>query len=797
MRRIHTLVLIVVMAGGAMATQLLAQISTVAVGEEVLFTDISADNEEAWYTITATPSGDGALGLYCSSAAAVVSPSAAASQYYSTRGANYAQQVVISPNSAHYWPDTLSTPNFTCSVANENLSGGAIAFTLTVDAALNATQITNDQQDAAQSLFDACCGGTSACPAWKAAATRSGAAALLDLCLMDGSICDSSGNLVQLNLEGEALLCPFPGETLAKFQKLQFLYLGSNSLTGDIGNIATALLSLVSLHELRLNANTGITGTLTSDMCVLASSGLTLLDLARTGISGSLPGCLFGADSGLLYLAAGSTGLSGTLPDTFSAASTLWQLKLGVAQLSGSMPSGLGLLPALQSLVLANNSLTGTIPAFASEQLQSLSLAHNRLTGGVPAALAGHTRLVQLVLTGNALTDLPDAWGEEGEAEAAAAAPLAALSLGGNALAGSFPVGLAAYPALASLDLSGNKLTGELPSAGTTFFPSLRYLFAGGNALEGSIGNALQESGIFNLAPLDANVPATWNTISLANNKLTGDIPTYMASAELDYPTNILLSVSRPRHVAGRAPSLSMFTWLCTSHRSLYLFASACQRWYIAKNTIRNSEALALDQARLHPPHDPTTQGNSFSNGCDTAFSNLASVCTSSSPPPPPSPSPPPSPGNEEAGGLSKNQKVGIAIGVFLLAIVGVVVCVWLARRRRHGTAPGFSGLGGNRFERFDDELDADHAFGSRPGGQHRGVELGPRGGGGAYGSSLSPSLGPGQASPFMKDAEVGLGGTSLPISPREDGTVQVHALEAGHQNGATRDPFVGPPLQR
>lgn len=163
------------------------------------------------------------------------------------------------------------------------------------------------------------------------------------------------------------------------------------------------------------------------------------------------------------------------------------------------MPSGLGLLPALQSLVLANNSLTGTIPAFASEQLQSLSLAHNRLTGGVPAALAGHTRLVQLVLTGNALTDLPDAWGEEGEAEAAAAAPLAALSLGGNALAGSFPVGLAAYPALASLDLSGNKLTGELPSAGTTFFPSLRYLFAGGNALEGSIGNALQESGIFNL----------------------------------------------------------------------------------------------------------------------------------------------------------------------------------------------------------------------------------------------------------------------------------------------------------
>ncbi|KAL6780825.1 hypothetical protein ACKKBG_A08605 [Auxenochlorella protothecoides x Auxenochlorella symbiontica] len=719
------------MAGGALATQLLAQSSTVAVGEEVLFTDISADNEESWYTITATPSGNGALGLYCSSAAAVVSPSAAASQYYSNRGANYAQQVVISPNSAHYWPDTLSTPNFTCSVANENLSGGAIAFTLTVDAALNATQITDDQQDAAESLFEACCGGTSACRAWKAAAMRSGAASLLDLCLLDGSICDSSGNLVQLNLEGEALSCPFPGKTLAKFQKLQFLYLGSNSLTGDIGDVATALLSLVSLHELRLNANTGITGTLTSDMCVLASSGLTLLDLARTGISGSLPGCLFGADSGLLYLAAGSTGLSGTLPDTFSAASTLWQLKLGAAQLSGSMPSGLGLLPALQSLVLANNSLTGAIPAFASAQLQSLSLAHNRLTGGVPAALAGHTRLVQLVLTGNALTDLPNAWGEEGSAEAAAAAPLAALSLGGNALAGSFPVGLAAYPALASLDLSNNKLTGELPSAGTTFFPSLHYLFAGGNALEGSIGNAWQESGIFNLAPLDANVPATWNTISLANNKLTGDIPTYMASAELDYPTNILLS------------------------------------------------------------------GNSFSNGCEAAFSNLASVCTSSPSPPPPSPSPPPSPGNEEAGGLSKNQKVGIAIGVFLLAIVGVVVCVWLARRRRHGTAPGFAGLGGNRFERFDDELDADHAFGSRPGGQHRGVELGPRGGGGAYGSSLSPSLGPGQASPFMKDAEVGLGGGSLPISPREDGTVQVHALEAGHQNGATRDPFVGPPLQR
>lgn len=141
-----------------------------------------------------------------------------------------------------------------------------------------------------------------------------------------------------------------------------------------------------------------------------------------------------------------------------------------------------------------------------------------------------------------------------------------------------------------------------------------------------------------------------------------------------------------------------------------------------------------------------------------------------------------------ETSGLSKNQKVGVAIGVFLLAILGVVVCVWLARRRRHSGVSTFSGLGGNRFERFDDNLDAHGSYGGRGAGQQRGVELGAQGGNGAYGSFLSPSLGVGQASPFTKEAEVGLGGVSAPISPRDQTTLQVHALEGGRQNGAAQD---------
>lgn len=56
-------------------------------GDEVVFTDISADSEDAWYTITAASTGDAALSLYCSSTAAVVSPSAAASQYHSSERA--------------------------------------------------------------------------------------------------------------------------------------------------------------------------------------------------------------------------------------------------------------------------------------------------------------------------------------------------------------------------------------------------------------------------------------------------------------------------------------------------------------------------------------------------------------------------------------------------------------------------------------------------------------------------------------------------------------------------------------
>lgn len=103
-------------------------------------------------------------------------------------------------------------------------------------------------------------------------------------------------------------------------------------LQGDVADIATSLLDLASLHELHLGGNSGVTGSLGTDLCILAASSLTLVDLAGTAISGPLPGCLFGTDSGLLYLSAGSTGLNGTLPETFSEDTALWQLKLGAVR---------------------------------------------------------------------------------------------------------------------------------------------------------------------------------------------------------------------------------------------------------------------------------------------------------------------------------------------------------------------------------------------------------------------------------------------------------------------------------
>lgn len=501
------------------------------------------------------------------------------------RGADEVQQVVISPSSPYYLRTSQTAPNFTCAATSNELSGDAATVQLAVATAKTGPTLVAAQAAVAKTIYETCCASDDqlVCSRWRATAKKAGVTVFSDLCALDGSICDDGGNLVQLGLANNFMTCAVGALSLPSFGSLRYAYLSTNELTGDFGEALDAYVDLAELRELSVNGNAKLTGTLsTGTLCALTSSALTLLDVGGTGVSGSLPACLFGAESTLRNLVATGVALEGSLPDAFGEDTPLWQLKLGGTGLSGAIPASLGEAAELKVLALNNNSLAGAAPGFeGAAALQSLDLSFNALTGAIPAALAGHAALYELILSGNKFASLPEGFSAlAGEA----APPLATLAVADNQLSGPFPAALpTAYPSLAKLDIAGNAFEGALPDA-TGAFAELRYLWAGGNRFSGSIPASWNDTGIFQLAPLDAYTTSAWNTFALESNQLTGDLPSFLAQDALLYPVNIALYVRGRVAAGGRGHGLRCHG---TMHHvsPLLLFSSRATRSTTAAKT--------------------------------------------------------------------------------------------------------------------------------------------------------------------------------------------------------------------
>ncbi|KAJ8764706.1 hypothetical protein K2173_007795 [Erythroxylum novogranatense] len=210
-------------------------------------------------------------------------------------------------------------------------------------------------------------------------------------------------------------------------QKLQFLFLSGNSLTGleqpsmfslfknlkvlDIDDNkleGPAPIPPPSILRYNLSGNY-LNGELSPLFCNLHS--VLFLDVSYNNLSGTIPQCLGNFSDSLLALSLANNSLKGGIPETFSKGSSLRLIDLSHNRLEGrlprsltnckmlegldlsenhfsdSFPSWLGVLPRLQILTLRENQFFGAIEVpeneFGFPKLQILDLSKNNFTGGL------------------------------------------------------------------------------------------------------------------------------------------------------------------------------------------------------------------------------------------------------------------------------------------------------------------------------------------------------------------------------------------------------------------------------
>ncbi|KAM0937950.1 putative protein kinase RLK-Pelle-LRR-XIV family [Dioscorea sansibarensis] len=185
---------------------------------------------------------------------------------------------------------------------------------------------------------------------------------------------------------------------------------------------------------------------------------LTVLDLSRCDITGSIPDSL-GGISGLVLLSLAGNRISGAITPSLSLLSNLTLLDLSSNFLSGSIPPSFGTLPNLQTLVLSGNSLSGVIPPQLGDlsRLASLDLSLNSLLGSLPDDLTNLRSLQRLDLAGNSLS------GALSKSYFSGLSQLRSISLSRNNFSGEIPESLWSLPALGFVDLSLNNFIGRLP----------------------------------------------------------------------------------------------------------------------------------------------------------------------------------------------------------------------------------------------------------------------------------------------------------------------------------------------
>lgn len=216
-----------------------------------------------------------------------------------------------------------------CVVENTSNPPGPTDYELSLVFFPQQPQLRQEDRDALQDIYTSCCSAPGSCAKWKKLSPEGATGPFLDFCRISKQGCDARGRLLQLNMDGWDLRCPFPAEPLAKLTALLVLRLGSgNAFSGNVASaLATLGTGLAGLEVLHLSGNRGMSGTLIDPrvhlpagtlppLCRMAAT-LRLLQLAGNHIEGTIPACLVGGSSSLLFLDLGMNRLGGGIPDAW------------------------------------------------------------------------------------------------------------------------------------------------------------------------------------------------------------------------------------------------------------------------------------------------------------------------------------------------------------------------------------------------------------------------------------------------------------------------------------------------
>ncbi|PON74277.1 NAD(P)-binding domain containing protein [Parasponia andersonii] len=343
---------------------------------------------------------------------------------------------------------------------------------------------------------------------------------------------------------------------LSDLPKLQFLRLGSNSLTASSSQLLNGRWEKIQILDLGFS---GIQGEIPASIGNMTS--LIYLDLLGNDVQGGIPSSV-GKLCNLKFFRISDSNLNGTLPESLeesqncvskSPLASLRFLDLSNNRLSGSLPEWLGQLQNLiklifynlfegsiplpvgdiRSLDLSNNQFSGSIPENISDSfpnLSFLSLARNQIEGEIPTSIGKMTYLLVIDLSSNNLTGtIPASIGNSSD--------LKALDLSKNGLSGDIPSTLGQLSHLQTLHLSENQLSGQIPSSFQNL-SRLETLDLKSNRLTGRIPRwigegfehlrilSLRSNGFFGELPSDnlSNL-SSLQVLDLAKNHLNGAIP--------------------------------------------------------------------------------------------------------------------------------------------------------------------------------------------------------------------------------------------------------------------------------
>lgn len=239
-------------------------------------------------------------------------------------------------------------------------------------------------------------------------------------------------SLRSLNVAGNAVVLSF--RDIEDAASLQEVFFGSTNVV-SIEGIGQA----TNLRTLKMDNNAFYGRTIPEELYALRN--LEMLDISNCGFTGILSSTI-GSMTKIQVFRGANNDLSGELPSAIGSLGQLKELTLSESNFYGSLPGSFQSLMSLQSISLdartrktaglsgpmlsfsglahlriidfGGNSLTGSVPSDLLQAVDSpndiidVRVDSNLLTGSVPADLASRFTRLNIDLTGNEITTIPD-----------------------------------------------------------------------------------------------------------------------------------------------------------------------------------------------------------------------------------------------------------------------------------------------------------------------------------------------------------------------------------------------------